>query len=198
MILVLIGVLTLATTYLISYWQRVEQRQISYDLHHLRDHVRAAAIADPAFRASPAFHILDAQITGFITHQNEYSIWFMAPAVVLSRRSPLVRAQVQEEMSQLQETPITKKANETFGFAILRTLVARHIFLALALLAIGIILLPLALLFSLIGALIGTMNMKTLRRVGTRIRDFFFSAFIALAPRQGQEDDSGVGIHASA
>lgn len=79
MMVAMIGVI-LVTSWTISGWKAVREREIRWGFYELRDRLRFAAITNPELCKSEAFWRLDRSLTRYCANIEDISLWLVFPA----------------------------------------------------------------------------------------------------------------------
>src|SRR6266542_2429957 len=79
MMMVAMIVVTLITSWVISGWKAVREREVRWAFYELRDQLRFAAIKDPMLGKVDAFWRLDRSLTRYCATLDDISLWMVVP-----------------------------------------------------------------------------------------------------------------------
>lgn len=130
--LFLIGLLTIAVSLVIQYWQKIQFERAKRELLRLRDDLRAKAIADRQFRNGKIFNLLDGLIGTLFQDFDQISLWSILPFI---RAAPRAGAELD---ALIQDSKYASAMMASLGKVLLRVLGARH-FIVLGVLAVSIV-----------------------------------------------------------
>lgn len=124
--LIMIGVVSLLATCTFRFWRIVVDRELTFELHAIRDELRWLAIERPELRDKQAFLHFDRTLQGISGKLDSYSFW----TTILRdshEKDPEFNAWFAQFMREVEDNPAIKALFLRFGSVLIDRIRARHV-----------------------------------------------------------------------